>query len=588
MPSALTREEELAIWLEKKKKKKKQVERERKSLASSTRKSLASRSSSSVDRPTPKTHTSSLPPLSAHKPQTTVSSVRPIMIKVGKENERRFSSTSSWKNSVNATTPSSSRKNSVNIATPSSAEHLQRARNVLKERNYNKKNGLTGPRKRSLSDRSPTVNKDPSKPFLITKRKPSSAKRKDCVVGISIVVSATRPSLSPISIATLSTPKPQELPSLEENIVRKEVFSPPAEKQQQKKESPTERNDNSITKKPAFSFEEDEDDSPLAKFYEERRRRPDAGFLLLPSPSSHLYSSETSPQNHSNASRGNEYPNLSNLNCNKNEKEASTTPMGSESPLNTNITVKSDLTEPSPRCSTKKVTFLNSELISEENACGDLSQPLVDSNHGDVISGNSILSNDNEIAKPNLNAETNLKPPNSGKETFCFSDLGDKFTGFCLEERVKVKDRTVLEPALEKPNDEKEDREMNLLKKTLKTTMEEKQVLMDRLSNIRKSYEQRVTPFRDVFEENRVLRTEKKELKFIVDKTNAQNEQLRSQKKEVETMITKLEKETMANLMAVVQNCNQLKRDLQDAHARIRYLEQQAANVDESLDVTVS
>lgn len=88
--------------------------------------------------------------------------------------------------------------------------------------------------------------------------------------------------------------------------------------------------------------------------------------------------------------------------------------------------------------------------------------------------------------------------------------------------------------------------------------------------------------------QNRALKAEKVQLKHLLDKSNTQNEQLRNQKREVETMVTMLQKEMMSNLTAAVQNSNKLQRDLEDAKARIRFLEDQPTNIDESLDVTIS
>lgn len=482
MSRVLTREEELAIWLEKKKQRK-QAEKEQKSFENS-RRSHTSKNVNSLDKSLSKSRTSSLPPLSTRENQSGVTaSTAKVMDRVVAGNDRRFSSTPSRKTSISTRTPSSSRKTSIASATQSSAERLQRARNVLKERNYNRKNNLTGPRKRSLSERSPTVTKDPSKPIFTTKRNTSSVKHQNHI-GISITVSATRPSLSPISMATLSTPTSKETTALE-SIATKDSFSPPAEKQQHNNDSHKDRHDDSISKKPTFSFEEDEE-IPPAKFHEERRRRTDSGFLFLPTPPSpYICKSETSQRSNSNISNESNKANLSTSSQNKHKKETQTTQMSSPSNESHSINVGGDaeMTESTHSDCTKKVTFLDFEEDTHNSGL------------------NSLPNDGKNVTETSTTAKSDVESTTRHQKTFDFSDFDRQLADLCLKDRIKVKDRTVLESVLEQPNVSESNNQIQMLQQKLKSAMEEKQILIERLSNIRKAYEQRVTPFRDVFDE---------------------------------------------------------------------------------------
>jgi len=144
--------------------------------------------------------------------------------------------------------------------------------------------------------------------------------------------------------------------------------------------------------------------------------------------------------------------------------------------------------------------------------------------------------------------------------------IGEDSVEPLLRESVKVNAKTVLESVVE-DSDETIQQEHIALQNKFKGIMIEKQELQNRLSNIRKSYEERVTPFRDVFDDKRQL---EKQLKAAAAIIHAQNKQ----KEEVDTMVEKLQQQMVTALQGAVQNATQLKLALAEAKSKIHVLEQ--------------
>jgi hypothetical protein len=158
-------------------------------------------------------------------------------------------------------------------------------------------------------------------------------------------------------------------------------------------------------------------------------------------------------------------------------------------------------------------------------------------------------------------------------------ETGDKATiesqtaSLLLDQTVRVNEKTVLEPMTMEGNDEDV---IEALKTKLQAVLAEKQSLQNRLNNIRKAYEQRVTPFRDVFEEKRKLQAENEQLQFVQEALRKRNEDLRKQKDEVNAMISELQSQMITSLQTAVQAKTQLQQELVVAHARIKELEAMA------------
>jgi hypothetical protein len=142
-----------------------------------------------------------------------------------------------------------------------------------------------------------------------------------------------------------------------------------------------------------------------------------------------------------------------------------------------------------------------------------------------------------------------------------------------LLDPVMVDGKHILEPVTDTPTSQRSTHMP--LKSKYRAVLVENTTLHNRLSNIRKDYEERVTPFRDVFEDERKLRVQNNQLKAVNDKIQVQNQQLRKQKEDVDTMVAQLQTQMMTSLQAAIQNSNQLKQALAEANAKIESLEEQ-------------
>ena len=167
------------------------------------------------------------------------------------------------------------------------------------------------------------------------------------------------------------------------------------------------------------------------------------------------------------------------------------------------------------------------------------------------------------------------------EESFAKMNTGAVF----LVEPLKVGSKTVLEPIVEVTSEAEvaaesvSHREYETILNALTELMIEKQNLQTQLANMRKSYEQRVTPFRNVFDDKRQLQHEKEQLQQINAKLLAQNQLLRHEKEQVDTMVSQLQQQMVTSLQAAVQNSTRLKDDLTLAHDKIQSLETELAEL---------
>jgi hypothetical protein len=132
------------------------------------------------------------------------------------------------------------------------------------------------------------------------------------------------------------------------------------------------------------------------------------------------------------------------------------------------------------------------------------------------------------------------------------------------------------------------ERNYKTLKFAFHKLLKEKQELQNRLAGMTTPYEDRVTPFRDIFEQNRCIKVANEQLMLRNQHIEAENNILRNQKEQVDLMISQLQQQTMGAVNLAVQQSTQLKQKLTLAESRIRDLEVQLMHVEEaniSLDV---
>lgn len=180
------------------------------------------------------------------------------------------------------------------------------------------------------------------------------------------------------------------------------------------------------------------------------------------------------------------------------------------------------------------------------------------------------LLNDESVVNETV-VEEELSTCQDNEQTMDDDDENDVVP--LLLDPVVVDGKHILEPVDDTPTSQRSTHMP--LKSKYRAVLVENTTLHNRLSNIRKDYEERVTPFRDVFEDERKLRIQNKQLKAANDKIQAQNQQLRKQKEEVDTMVAQLQTQMMTSLQAAIQNSNQLKQALAKANEKIESLEEE-------------
>ena len=186
------------------------------------------------------------------------------------------------------------------------------------------------------------------------------------------------------------------------------------------------------------------------------------------------------------------------------------------------------------------------------------------------------------IGAPSPRSAFNKISPSRQSKVSSFDDDQGGFDAgtLLLEETVQLNGVAILEPVAEhatpvEPADAPTIqlvavscsgcKEKATLLERIKTIMMEKKTLENRLANIRRAYEQRVTPFRDVFEECRVLQMK--------------NQKLLEEHRLTQTSVTDLQTQMMVGLSAAVQKTQLLQAKLAEANVRNEELEKELSNL---------
>jgi hypothetical protein len=164
-------------------------------------------------------------------------------------------------------------------------------------------------------------------------------------------------------------------------------------------------------------------------------------------------------------------------------------------------------------------------------------------------------------------------------------DMNNRRISILLHEKSDLDLNSLLQSIdEERCHDDESNFEMDYgtLKSAFQKLLKEKGELQSRLSALSTPYEDRVTPFRDIFEQNRRMKVVNEHLTLCNQKLETQNTLLRSQKEQVDVMINQLQQQTITALNLAVQQSTQLKQKLMLAENRIRDLEAQLLHVEEA------
>ena len=174
--------------------------------------------------------------------------------------------------------------------------------------------------------------------------------------------------------------------------------------------------------------------------------------------------------------------------------------------------------------------------------------------HAEIAS--NVKSNSNSLEEHTSSAINRISPTRGSNDILTSEgdDVDDVEISntFLIHGVVKLNSVTILEPVAEIPVLVVESihppfpqavsctgcLDNGFLQERIQTLMMEKQTLENRLYHIRRSYEQRITPLRDVFEESRMLQME--------------NLKLRAEQEVTQATITSLETQMMTGLNAAV------------------------------------
>ncbi|GAX13560.1 hypothetical protein FisN_3Lh128 [Fistulifera solaris] len=135
-------------------------------------------------------------------------------------------------------------------------------------------------------------------------------------------------------------------------------------------------------------------------------------------------------------------------------------------------------------------------------------------------------------------------------------------------EPVKLNGRTVLHSIDEEPQNHLD--EVNRLRDQVEQLSVENTSLKSRLQKFRHDYEERITPFRDVFEQHAKLKKENKQLLLL----KAENNILQSQNKEITEGIAMLEAQMMIALQKALERQKTLEDERDQAKRQVAELEQ--------------
>lgn len=135
-------------------------------------------------------------------------------------------------------------------------------------------------------------------------------------------------------------------------------------------------------------------------------------------------------------------------------------------------------------------------------------------------------------------------------------------------EPVKLNGRTVLLSISEEPMKQNID-EINRLRDQVEQLSVKNQLLTGSLYKFRNDYEERVTPFRDLFEQNAKLKEENKKLLLL----KAENNILKSQNEEILEGASMLESQTMLAIQKALERQKLLEEERDEAKSRAKELE---------------
>jgi hypothetical protein len=178
-----------------------------------------------------------------------------------------------------------------------------------------------------------------------------------------------------------------------------------------------------------------------------------------------------------------------------------------------------------------------------------------------------------------VDVEHGIKPEHSALRDSCnksYLSESDELTNHSLNrplaeayrEPVKLNGRTVLHSIHEERQNFDE---VNRLRDQVEQLSVENQSLNGRLQKFRHDYEERITPFRDVFEQNAKLKEENKKLLLL----KAENNILQSQNKEITEGIAMLEGQTMLALQKALERQKTLEEERDQAKRQVAELERQ-------------
>ena len=196
-------------------------------------------------------------------------------------------------------------------------------------------------------------------------------------------------------------------------------------------------------------------------------------------------------------------------------------------------------------------------------------------NHQEDIASN-VKSSSNILEEQARSDTSQILPTNGSNDTLTSGgDDVDISKAFLVHDLVKLNNITILESVTEIPTLVIQSvhptfpqavrcsgcSENGALQERIQTLMKEKQTLENRLYHIRRSYEQRITPLRDVFEESRMLQME--------------NLKLRAEQEVTQATITSLETQMMSGLNAAVTKSQLLHGMFEEAKKRNEELEKE-------------
>jgi hypothetical protein len=185
--------------------------------------------------------------------------------------------------------------------------------------------------------------------------------------------------------------------------------------------------------------------------------------------------------------------------------------------------------------------------------------------HGEVDVEHGIKAEHSALR--DLCDESNMSESDEPKEHSLNRPLAEAY-----REPVKLNGRTILHSIHEEPQNLDE---VNRLRDQVEQLSVENKSLKAKLHKFRHDYEERITPFRDVFEQNAKLKEENKKLLLL----KAENNILQSQNKEITEGIVMLEAQTMMALQKALERQKTLEEERDQAKQQVAELERKIKNI---------